>query len=247
MFTVRFHLPRNSNNTIKPEMRRADRLFQIIQILRRTKIVTAARLAEELEVSERTIYRDISDLLGSGVQIQGEAGIGYTLSSLYDFPPLMFSDEEVEALVVGARIVKKWADPKLANAAEDILVKVETVLPDRLKSKIQTLPIFSLNFEYSEKDMDHLKLLRRATNNSIKVKITYEKSPGDKTARVVRPLCLAFTPPYWLISTWCELRQDFRNFRLDRIKGIEEMKETFDEEPGRSLEDFLARVSSERL
>ncbi|MCG8336934.1 MAG: YafY family transcriptional regulator [Proteobacteria bacterium] len=225
-------------------MRRADRLFQIIQILRRTKIVTAARLAEELEVSERTIYRDITDLLSSGVQIQGEAGVGYTLSSLYDFPPLMFSDEEVEALVVGARIVKKWADPKLANAAEDVLVKVETVLPERLKSKIQKLPIFSLNFKYSEKDMDHLRLLRWATNNYTKVKIVYEKNPGDKTERVIRPLCLAFTPPYWLISTWCELRQDFRNFRLDRITNIEDMKENFVEEPGRSLEDFLAHVGA---
>ena len=134
-------------------MRRADRLFQIIQILRRNRIVTAARLAEELEVSERTVYRDISDLIGSGVQIQGEAGVGYTLSSLYDFPPLSFTEEEIEALVLGARIVTKWADVKLANAAQDILSKVETVLSGPLKNKLKHLPLFSLNFEYSEKDL----------------------------------------------------------------------------------------------
>ncbi len=226
-------------------MRRADRLFQIIQILRRNKIVTAARLAEELEVSERTIYRDISDLLGSGVQIQGEAGIGYTLSTLYNFPPLMFSEEEVEALVLGARIVKKWADPKLANAAEDILVKVESVLPEGLKAKIKNLPLFSLNFEYSKTEMEHLRILRRATSRSIKVCILYKRGDGQTSERVIRPLCLAFTPPIWLLSAWCELRQDFRNFRLDRIEKLDVLEEHFEEEPGKSLEEFLKMVSTE--
>lgn len=220
-------------------MRRADRLFQIIQILRRKKIVTAAQLAEELEVSERTVYRDISDLIGSGVQLQGEAGIGYTLSSLYDFPPLMFSDDEVEALVLGARIVAKWADPKLACAADDILSKVETVLPERLKSKIQQLPLYSLNFEYSEKDMVHLHILRRATSQFLKVRLHYRREDGSGSDRVVRPLCLSFTPPQWLLSAWCELRQQFRNFRLDRIESLEELNEPFEAEPGKTLDDFM--------
>ncbi len=227
-------------------MRRADRLFQIIQILRRNRVVTAARLAEELEVSERTVYRDIRDLIGSGVQIQGEAGVGYTLSSLYDFPPLMFSDEEVEALVLGARIVKNWADPNLAGAAEDILNKVETVLPDRLKSKIRQLPIFSLNFEYSKTDMDRLKILRRAAGKSIKVRISYQRGDGNSSQRVIRPLCLAFVPPIWLLAAWCELRGEFRNFRLDRVQELEELDESFEEEPGKSLDEFLKMVGSER-
>ncbi len=223
-------------------MRRADRLFQIIQILRRHRIVTATKLADELEVSERTIYRDISDLVGSGVQIQGEAGIGYTLSNLYNFPPLMFSEEEIEALVLGARIVKNWADPKLACAAEDILKKVETVLPENLKSKIQNLPIFSLNFDYSEEDMSNLRILRKATAQSKKVKIWYNRDDGEASERVIRPLCLSFTPPLWLLSTWCELRQEFRNFRIDRIRKVVELEETFEDEPGKTLDDFLKQV-----
>jgi len=117
-------------------MRRADRLFRIVQRLRRRGATTARHLAEALEVSERTVYRDIRDLLVSGVPIQGEAGVGYALDRSYELPPLMFDEEEIEALVLGARIVRAWADKKLARAAEEALQKIETVLPSKLKSRL---------------------------------------------------------------------------------------------------------------
>src|SRR2546422_10946170 len=117
-------------------MRRADRLFRIVQRLRRRGATTARQLAEALEVSERTVYRDTRDLLVSGVPIRGEAGVGYALDRSYELPPLMFDEEEIEALVLGARIVRAWADQKLARAAEEALQKIETVLPPRLKSRL---------------------------------------------------------------------------------------------------------------
>jgi predicted DNA-binding transcriptional regulator YafY len=128
-------------------MRRADRLFRIVQRLRRrTAVVTAARLAHELEVSERTIYRDVADLVASGVPIEGEAGVGYRLPrGGFDLPPLMFNEEEIEALVLGARVVKGWGDPALARAAEDVLTKVEAVLPPKLKGRIADATLFALN------------------------------------------------------------------------------------------------------
>src|SRR5437899_1479879 len=110
-------------------MRRADRLFQIVQRLRRRGVTTAAQLAQALEVSERTVYRDVRDLQLSGVPILGEAGVGYALPRGFDLPPLMFTEEELEALVVGARMVQAWGDQKLARAAEDALSKIETVVP----------------------------------------------------------------------------------------------------------------------
>lgn len=124
-------------------MRRADRLFQIIQTLRRRRVVTAAYLAEELEVSERTIYRDMRDLSLSGVPIQGEAGVGYALPAGFDLPPLMFTEEELEALVLGARMVESWGDPKLATAARQALNKVEVVLPERLRLQGAEPPLFA--------------------------------------------------------------------------------------------------------
>ena len=117
-------------------MRRADRLFEIIQILRRRKLARARDLADTLVVSERTVYRDVRDLMASGVPIEGEAGVGYILREGYDLPPLMFDEQEIEALVLGVRIVEAWADPKLADAAANVLAKVEAIVPDRLLSDI---------------------------------------------------------------------------------------------------------------
>lgn len=127
----------------RSHVRRADRLFRIIQILRRRRVTTARRLAEELEVSARTVYRDVQDLVASGVPIEGEAGVGYVLRRGYDLPPLMFTEDEIEALVLGARIVGSWADAALARAAGDVLVKVDAVLPPRLKHRLIDSPLHS--------------------------------------------------------------------------------------------------------
>ena len=139
-------------------MRRADRLFRIVQRLRRRGATTARQLAEALEVSERTVYRDIRDLLVSGVPILGEAGVGYALDRSYELPPLMFDEEEIEALVLGARVVSAWADKKLARAAEEALKKIETVLPPRLKSKLADSALMAPDFHVSERFRSGLRI-----------------------------------------------------------------------------------------
>ena len=226
-------------------MRRADRLFQIVQILRRRRVVTAARLAEELEVSERTIYRDVRDLTRSGVPVQGEAGVGYALPRSFDLPPLMFTEEEIEALVLGARIVKSWADPALARAAEEALAKVEAVLPDRLKHHVGTSALFAPTYGRADSLDVPLADLRRSIRRRRKVSFSYTRADGQRSRRTVRPLCLSFFAPAWMLSAWCELREAFRNFRLDRMADVEVLEEAFVDEPGRTLEDFLGRVSGE--
>jgi len=227
-------------------MRRADRLFQLVQILRRRRVVTAARLAERLEVSERTIYRDIRDLVRSGVPIQGEAGVGYALPRGFDLPPLMFTEDEVEALVLGARIVRSWGDPALGRAAQDVLDKVETVLPPRLKDRIDGSVLYAINFSPAPGVADALALLRRGIDERRKVQLAYVDARGDSSQRVVRPVCLAFVAPLWMLSAWCELRGDFRNFRLDRIDDLALLDERFVDEPGKTVQDFLRRIDAER-
>lgn len=223
-------------------MRRADRLFQIIQILRRGRVTTAARLAEELEVSVRTVYRDVSDLVCSGVPIEGEAGVGYALPRSFDLPPLMFTEDEIEALVLGARTVESWADPALKEAAARVLSKVEAVLPDRLRARVTDSAIFSLNFRPDPGIDGALGLLRQALRGRRKVRFSYRRGDGAGSSRVVRPLCLSLTAPVWLFTAWCELRADFRNFRVDRMDRVTVLDEGFEQEPGRGLGDFLRQV-----
>ena len=222
-------------------MRRADRLFDIIQILRRRKLVRAKDLAERLEVSERTIYRDIRDLMASGVPIDGEAGVGYLLRDGYDLPPLMFDKEEIEALVLGARIVETWADPKLAKAASQVLAKVETVLPERLQTLMNETALLAPPDHYAEPITIDPSALRLAIRARQKIAFDYQDEAGKATKRQVRPLALSFFGPVWLLVAWCELRRDFRCFRLDRIAGLALREETFAPEPGKTVEDFLKR------
>ena len=227
-------------------MRRADRLFQIIQILRRRDLTTAAQLARELEVSVRTIYRDIQDMMTSGVPIEGEAGVGYLLADGYDLPPLMFNRVEIEALVLGARMVACWGDKELANAARDILAKVESVLPKSLKGALDATSLFSLNFsKNNEEEKEHLAILRDAIRENHKVQLRYRDAKEDATQRVIRPLCLTFFAPRWLVTAWCELRNSFRNFRLDRIDETIALDDVFTEEPGKTLHDFLRLMTGE--
>ena len=143
-------------------MRRADRLFQIIQILRVQRTVTAAYLASELEVSERTVYRDIADLIGCGVPIDGEAGVGYALRSGFDLPPLMFTEAEIEALAVGARMVEAWSDPALARDARSALAKAETAMPDKLRQRLRSVDVYVPNFHMPESLTRNLQPLREA-------------------------------------------------------------------------------------
>ncbi len=223
-------------------MRRADRLFQIIQILRLRSVTTAAHLAAELEVSERTIYRDIRDLLCSGVPIEGEAGVGYALRREFDLPPLMFTEDEIEALVLGGRVVSEWADRELQRAAGNALRKIETVLPERLRAQLQNAAVLAHNFHRSAETTARLLPLRRAIGGRNKVLLRYERLDGAVSERTVCPLCLTFMGEHWLLAGWCELRDDFRSFRVDRIRALNTLAERFEARPGRRLEDFLARV-----
>ena len=220
-------------------MRRADRLFQIIQLLRLSRVMTAQRLARELEVSERTIYRDVQDLMLSGVPIDGEAGVGYMLRG-YDLPPLMFTRDEVEALVLGARVVQSWADPELARAAKQVLSKVEAILPEGKDHLIRETPLFAPRHHLQVEVPIDLASLRATIRESRKVLFRYRDAAGTETERTVRPLGMAFYGPVWILVAWCELREDFRNFRPDRMRELRILDETFKADDSTSLEKFLS-------
>jgi len=228
-------------------MRRADRLFQIVQLLRRQRVATAARLAGELAVSERTIYRDIQDLILSGLPIRGEAGVGYALTRSFELPPLMFSSEEIEALVLGARIVKSWSDPALARAADSALTKIELVLPERLRSRIAETTLFAPSFHIPGNATAELAPLRAAIVNRQKVRFAYTRKDGMQSRRTVRPVGLFFWGSTWSATAWCELRNAFRNFRLDRMVEVHVLDERFIDAPGQTLEDFLKLAEDWRL
>ncbi|MGI8927222.1 MAG: helix-turn-helix transcriptional regulator [Tepidiformaceae bacterium] len=226
-------------------MRRADRLFQIVQSLRRRHVVTAAWLAQELEVSERTVYRDIHDLQGSGVPIDGEAGVGYTLRRGYDLPPLMFNDAEIEAMVLGARVVTSWGDAALARAARDALARVEAALPERLRARLTTTRLYAPGFHVRPAVAGGLGLFRDAIDGRRKAWFAYTSGDGVHTERTVRPLGLFFWGSTWSMTGWCELRSDFRNFRLDRISAARLLDEPFVEEPGRTLDDYFRQAGEQ--
>lgn len=226
-------------------MRRADRLFQVIQLLRRRHVLTAAAIASELEVSERTVYRDIADLVRSGVPIAGEAGVGYTLRRGFDLPPLMFTEEEIEALVLGTRVVGSWADEGLAKAAESALARIEAALPDKLKARLTGSRLFAPGFHVPQGVAAALADLRHAIDDRRKTELDYVDVNGAESQRVVRPLGLFFWGNKWSLSAWCELRNDFRDFRLDRIRAMTLLDTRFEPEPGKTIEDLFAYWESE--
>ena len=228
-------------------MRRADRLFAIVQYLRGRRLTTAAQLARWLEVSERTIYRDIADLNSAGTPIDGEAGVGYRLRPGYDLPPLMFTRDEIEALVLGARIVRQFGDPPLARASDAILSKVATVIPADLAPLLAETPLFVPSSNSARRSADALTTVREALSGRRKLRMKYVGPTGDGTERTVRPLGVFFWGRTWTLAAWCELRHDFRNFRLDRANELVTLDQTFEEEPGKTLRDLLTRYGPEAV
>ncbi|MEO1092458.1 MAG: YafY family protein [Pseudomonadota bacterium] len=222
-------------------MRRADRLFEIIQYLRRNGRgpVRARDLAAALEVSERTIYRDVRDLTASGVPIAGEAGVGYVLRAGFDLPPLMFKEQEIEALVLGARIVQSWADAELALAATDVIAKVEAAIPERLRSFMAETALLAPARHGARPVLFDPAELRRALRARLKVRFGYVNEAGLASERTVWPLSVAFFGQVWLLAAWCELRSDFRCFRLDRMTAFAVADDHYTRQPGRTLRDFL--------
>jgi predicted DNA-binding transcriptional regulator YafY len=223
-------------------MRRADRLFAIVHHLRGRRLTTAAQLARWLEVSERTIYRDIADLAGSGVPIDGEAGVGYRIRAGFDLPPLMFNFDEIDALVIGARFVEAWAGPKLAGGARSALAKIAAALPADKRVALERSPLFAPGFFVDPKPGERLDTLRQAIAGQRFADLDYKDAAAQTTQRRVRPLGLYFWGDAWTLAAWCELRQDFRNFRLDRIVDARIAPERFPDESGKRLEDFLRRM-----
>lgn len=229
-------------------MRRADRLFQIIHILRtRRTAITARALSEKLEISERSVYRDMRDLMACGVPIDGEAGVGYVLRRGFDLPPLMFTREEIEALVVGARLVMSWTDGKLARAAQQILEKVQVVLPPALSAKMAEVQMYAPDFNVSPALTTAMAPLRLAIEQRRKVYFGYARADGATSERSVQPLALFYWGAAWTLAAWCELRDDFRNFRLDRISGLTVLDAIFHPAPGCTLEDFYRRMAEQQL
>jgi len=226
-------------------MRRADRLFQIVQHLRGGRLVTARMLGERLEVSERTIYRDIADLTANGVPIDGEAGVGYIMRSGFDLPPLMFTRNELTALTLGARFVKAWGGAELARAAEEALVKIEAVLPEREKRMLEETPLFALGFGMSDSTRETIDRLDEAIRGQKRMRLAYASLDDETSERNVRPLGLYYWGKTWTLAAWCELRSDFRNFRADRITDLSDCGDTFRSEPGKTLRDFVAQMEGE--
>ena len=214
-------------------MRRADRLFQIIQILRRsTRPVTAAALAKELEVSTRTVYRDAADLIGQRVPIEGEAGLGYLLASDYDMPPLMLTPDEIEAVLLAAQWVAGRSDKALGLAARDVVAKIAAVVPERLRA-IVLEPSVGVKPALAEPEESiDASILRSAIRNGRKLRLRYRSETGGETERTVWPVILGYAETSRLLVAWCELRQDFRHFRTDRMIEAEALDEAIGLRPG---------------
>jgi predicted DNA-binding transcriptional regulator YafY len=229
-------------------MRRADRLFQIVNVLRRRRAATTAMyLAERLSVSERTIYRDIRDLILAGTPIDGEAGVGYRIRPGYDLPPLMFDRDEIQALVLGARIVRQFGDPALARASDAILGKVAAIVPNDLAPLVAETRLFVPSTIGAGTSTGALTLAREALIARRKLELSYATADGATTKRTVRPLGLFFWGRTWTLAAWCELRQDFRNFRLDRVAASTVLDDAFEDETGKALRDMLARYGPEAV
>lgn len=226
-------------------MRRADRLFEIVQHLRGRRLTTAAQLAEWLEVSERTVYRDIAALMQTGVPIDGEAGVGYRISTSFDLPPIMFGHTEIDALVMGARFVESWGGPALAQGARSAMAKIAAALPRDKRVTLESSRLFAPGFAVDKALGPRLDVLRVAIHESRFVAIDYRDESGKASRRNIRPLGLFFWGERWSVIAWCELRNDFRNFRLDRLQSLDVLDRRFKNEMGKNLEDYLRLMSSE--
>lgn len=226
-------------------MRRTDRLFDLIQILRDGRLHRASEMADKLEVSVRTIWRDMATLMASGLPVEGERGVGYILRAPITLPPMILTGAELEALRLGVRLVADGADPGLARAARMLATKIASVTPAPPEGDEDELFVFT--GDETKRASGHLPALRKAIRAKERLSITYIDPEGRETHRDIRPLQLEFWGRVWTLAAWCEARADFRAFRVDRIVALTETGERFPVEPGRGLDDYRARIESERL
>ncbi|MFY0480719.1 helix-turn-helix transcriptional regulator [Achromobacter marplatensis] len=202
-------------------MSRTERLLELLQTLRRHRLpVSGHRLAAEMGISLRTLYRDIATLQCQGAEIEGEPGVGYVLRPGFMLPPLMFSTEEIEALVLGTRWVAGRSDERLGLAARNALAKIGAVLPQELRDELDAIPLLVAPSASAVIDRVDVALIRQAIRNERKLEIQYRDDKGSDSARVIWPFALGFFDSVRLVMAWCELRQDFRHFRTDRIAAL---------------------------
>ena len=220
-------------------MRRTDRLFELIQILRDGRLHRAADMAERLEVSVRTIYRDMDTLAASGVPVEGERGVGYMMTAPVTLPPLNLTMAELEALHLGMAVVGAAADEELQGAAKSLSAKIDAVLPEDRAAPPNGWGFAVYPFADAAAGFAHMPGLRAAIRARQKVEIAYADVEGAETERTIRPLQLDYWGRVWTVTGWCELRDDFRVFRVDRIRGMEVLPELFVDEPGKTLGDYL--------
>lgn len=213
-------------------MRRADRLFQIVQLLRRSsQPVTAESIAVELETSKRSVYRDIAALMGQRVPIRGEAGIGYVLDSGFDMPPLMLTSDEVEAAVLGAQWVAGRGDPALARAARDLIAKIASTVPERLRPVVLEPALGApKSWNVLPETLD-MAAMRGAIHAARKVALHYRDEKEVETRRTIWPFQVAYRETTRIVVAWCETRDDFRMFRTDRVLVAEVLDERYPARP----------------
>ncbi len=218
------------------------RLFALLDHLRgRTEPVSAETLAQELNVSVRTIYRDMATLQAMGAPIRGEAGIGYQLEKGYFLPPLHFDPDELDALMLGTRLITSRGDDDLAAAARRVSAKISAAIGHDKGENYSRLPLRAVARQSPENDKaaEHLTLLRVALRDKAVLEVTYCDLQDKHSQRIVRPLGLTMFDAVWLLTVWCEDRSDFRNLRVDRIEAIQLAGRLYREEPGKRFEDYL--------
>lgn len=221
-------------------MRRADRLIKLVHFLRqRRKAVTAARIAEEFNICTRTIYRDIQDLMDSGVPIRGAAGVGYVIDKQYYLPPITFDADELEAIALGISMVRQWTDDLFATKAESAFAKIKAALPPNLQGEIEQITTYAVPTLPPVPWRVSFSSVRNCIRTRQKIMLEYCDEAKNTTTRIIWPLGLVFFNPVWLLISWCETRRDFRNFRLDRIQSLSITEAKFADEPDKNLAAYL--------
>ncbi|MGR3513286.1 MAG: helix-turn-helix transcriptional regulator [Paracoccaceae bacterium] len=223
-------------------MRRTDRLFELIQLLRDGRLHRGKDLAEQLGISVRTLYRDMDTIIASGIPVEGERGLGYMMTAPITLPPLNLTLSELEALHLGLSVVTKAADEELQKAAETLSTKIDAVLPEDRSAPASGWGFAVYPFAEAARGFVHMAPLRAAIRARRKIDIAYTAPEKPATERRVRPLQMEYWGRVWTLTGWCELRADFRVFRVDRIQTLDISFDTFEDEPGKTLADYLDTV-----
>ena len=227
-------------------MNKAERLFQLTNLLRgRRTAITAKTLAEKLEVSERTIYRDIQALELSGIPVEGEAGIGYRIRHNFELPPLMFDRTEIIALLLGSRMVQAWSDKELAGAAGRAIDKINAILPDDLKALAEQQTLLVPDYFVQSHDADLSQQVRQAIEEKRQIQLCYNRADGQYSERTLDPLGMVYWGGKWTLIAWCHLRDSYREFRIDRMQQITLLEQYFETGPERNLQHYIALMTAQ--